>query len=159
MDILFFTLGLLIIGAGILGAFLPIVPGPPLAWLGVLLIHVSSYGPYSSRFLWGSFAFMVLVTILDYVVPIWGTKKFGGTKNGTRGATLGLIIGLFFMPFGILLGPFLGAVAGELLHDGKDSKKALRSGFGALVGFLLGTFAKFIFAVAMLIYALRLLFL
>ena len=79
----------------------------------------------------------VVVTILDYIVPVWGTKKFGGTKYGTRGATVGLIIGLFLGPPGIILGPFIGAVVGELIFK-DDMKYALKAGFGSLLGFLTG---------------------
>jgi uncharacterized protein YqgC (DUF456 family) len=80
---------------------------------------------------------VVVVSILDYIVPVWGTKKFGGSKYGTRGATVGLIIGLFLGPLGIIIGPFIGAVVGELIFK-DDMKYALRAGFGSLLGFLTG---------------------
>jgi uncharacterized protein YqgC (DUF456 family) len=85
----------------------------------------------------------ILVTILDYIVPVWGTKRFGGSRSGTIGAAVGLVIGLFFAPLGLILGPFLGAVAGEMLA-GKDNTSSLRSGFGSLLGFLTGVVMKLI---------------
>lgn len=82
-------------------------------------------------------AIAVIVTVLDYFVPVWGTKKFGGSKYGVRGATIGLIVGIFFGPPGIIIGPFLGAFIGEMIFK-DDFKYALKAGFGSLLGFLTG---------------------
>jgi len=83
------------------------------------------------------------VTVLDYIVPIWGTKKYGATKYGTWGSMIGLVLGLFIPPVGIIIGPFIGALVGELIY-GRRTNEALRSGYGALIGFLLGTGLKLI---------------
>lgn len=127
---------------GILGSFLPVLPGPPLSYLGLLLLQLLPQPPFSTRFLLIYLGLTLLVTIIDYLVPIYGSKKLGASKYGVWGSTLGLIAGLFFFPpLGIILGPFLGAVAGELLH-GKKSNEALRSGLGAFLGFVGGTLLK-----------------
>lgn len=143
MDWILVVLGAVCILAGVLGAVLPVIPGPPLAFLGLLLLHWTSLVDFTTPFLviWGVIA--LVVTVLDFYVPVWGTKKFGGSQAGVRGSTLGLIIGLiFFPPFGIILGPFLGALAAELLVNVKDPAKAVKSGLGSLVGFILGTGLK-----------------
>lgn len=149
MDYILLAIGIVLIVVGLLGCILPVIPGPPLSFLGILALHFTRFGEgeYTTNFLFFLAAIATIVTILDYVVPIWGTKKFGGTKAGMWGATIGLIIGLFFSPFSaflsILIGPFIGAVAGEALA-GSDSKHAFKAGFGAFIGFLGGIFIKLV---------------
>ena len=84
---------------------------------------------------------VIIAQIIDYFIPVLGSKYSGGTKCGSWGAFIGSVIGLFFLPWGLILGPFLGAMVGELFGDA-DIKSALRSGAGALLGFLLGTVMK-----------------
>jgi hypothetical protein len=130
---------------GLLGSILPVLPGPALSWVGILVLHFTDYVDFSTAFLVGTGIVMVLITVLDYFIPIWGTKRFGGTKSGVTGSTIGLVLGLFFPPWGIILGPFLGALAGEILANRKEFKKALRSATGSFLGFLLGTGLKLIY--------------
>lgn len=128
---------------GIIGAVLPVLPGPPIGYVGLLLLQLSGFAQFSTGFLVGWGVIALLVTLLDYYVPVWGTKRFGGSSAGVRGSTLGLIVGMiFFPPLGIIIGPFVGAVAGELLVNYRELGKALSSGIGSLVGFLLGTGLK-----------------
>lgn len=128
---------------GIIGCFLPIIPGPPLSYSGLLVLQFKEQSPFSTRFLIIWALVVVAVTALDYVVPAYGTKKFGGTKYGIWGCTIGLILGFWLGPMGIILGPFLGALIGELI-GGKDSNQALKAAFGSFVGFLVGTLLKLI---------------
>ncbi|WP_321373549.1 DUF456 domain-containing protein [uncultured Draconibacterium sp.] len=144
MDILLIVLGSIFIISGILGCVLPIIPGPPLSYIGLLLLHFTERYQFSSKFLIIWAIITVVVYALDYLIPAWGTKKFGGSKRGVWGSIIGLVIGLFFFPpFGIIIGPFLGAVIGELTA-GKESGEALKSGFGSFMGFLAGTLLKLI---------------
>jgi hypothetical protein len=123
---------------------LPVIPGPPLSYIGLLLLHFTEKFQFSERFLIIWAIVTAAVYALDYIIPAWGTKKFGGSKRGVWGSIIGLVIGLFFFPpFGIIIGPFLGAVVGELTA-GKDSAAALKSGFGSFLGFLAGTLLKLI---------------
>jgi len=134
---------------GLLGCVLPVLPGPPLSYAGLLLLHFSKYAQFSPRFLVMFGAVTVIVTVLDYVVPLWGTKKFGGSKAGIWGATVGLVIGIFVLPpIGVIIGPFAGAVIGEAI-TGKKSSEALRAGFGSLMGFLMGVGIKLVASAVM----------
>jgi uncharacterized protein len=136
-DYLLLILGIVFIIIGIIGCLVPILPGPPLSFLGLISLHISRFGhfPNTTLIILGIIA--VIVTVLDYIVPVWGTKKFGGSKYGTRGATVGLIIGLFLGPVGIIIGPFIGAFVGELIF--KDNMNyAIKASFGSLLGFLAG---------------------
>jgi uncharacterized protein YqgC (DUF456 family) len=155
MEVLLYILGGLFLLAGMVGALVPVLPGPPLSYIGLLLFHFSDKFQFSTRFLiiWGVIA--ALVTLVDYVVPLWGTKRFGGTKMGVRGATVGLIIGIFFFPpIGIILGPFFGAMIGELIQNSDDFTRAVRSAFGSLLGFLMGTGLKMIVALMLIYYVI-----
>ena len=143
MDILFIILGAFFILIGFVGCIIPIVPGPPLSYLGIMFLHWTEKVQFDKKFLVTWAILVAGVTLIDYLTPILGTKKFGGTRRGTWGATIGLIVGLFFGPVGIILGPFVGAVAGEMTQS-EDFNKALKSGLGALLGFLIGTGLKFI---------------
>jgi len=133
---------------GIIGAFVPILPGPITSWVGLLLIHLTSIIPFDWTFIITTLAVAILVYMLDYIIPALGTKKFGGSKYGIIGTTVGLLVGLIFLgPFGIILGPFAGAFIGELLHDNKNSNRALKAAFGSLIGFLFSTGLKFIVSI------------
>lgn len=144
MDYILIALGLVFTIAGILGCILPFIPGPPLNYFGLILLHFTAKYQFQMDFivLWAIVT--AFVYGLDIVIPVWGTKKFGGSKRGVWGSVIGLVAGfLLFPPFGIIIGPFAGAVIGELTA-GKDSGAALKSGFGSFVGFITGTVLKLV---------------
>jgi hypothetical protein len=144
MDILLLLLGAFFIILGIIGAFIPILPGPITSWVGLLLIHFTNAISFNWTFILSTLVIAVVVYILDYIIPALGTKKFGGSKYGIIGTTVGLLLGIIFLgPLGII-GPFVGAFIGELIHDNKNSNRALKAAFGAFVGFLFSTGLKFI---------------
>jgi len=150
MDIFLIITGSLLMVLGIAGCVLPVVPGPPLSYLGLIAIHLTARVEFTSKFLiwWGIIT--IVVAILDYVIPIWGTKLFGGSKYGIWGSMVGLLAGLFFPPVGIIIGPFIGAVAGEMMAGNKEN--AMRAGFGSFLGFFAGTIVKFLVTLIMLYY-------
>lgn len=143
MDYILIIAASLLVIFGLLGCVLPILPGPPLSFGGLLILHFTQWGPINSDLLlWLGIA-AALVTVLDYVFPVWATKRFGGSKRGVWGSTIGLIVGLFFFPpFGIIVGPFLGAFIGEITAN-QSQRNAIKSAFGSFIGFLLGTGLKF----------------
>jgi uncharacterized protein YqgC (DUF456 family) len=145
MDIFLLFLGFFFMILGIIGAFLPVLPGPITGWVGLLLLHLTKVVPQDWTFLGITLAIAIIIYILDYIIPALGTKKFGGSKYGMYGTTIGLIIGLiFFPPFGIIIGPFVGALIGELMYDSKDSSRAFKAAVGSFIGFLFSTGLKFI---------------
>jgi uncharacterized protein YqgC (DUF456 family) len=161
MDITLAVLGAALVLVGFMGSILPIIPGPPISWAGLLLLkwtdYVDDHGAAFENALWILLFFVILVTILDYVVPILGTKKYGGSKRGVWGATIGVVVGLFFGPLGIIIGPFLGAYIGEI-STGKKDKDALRAAWGSFLGFLLGVGLKLMVCGTILFFFIRYLF-
>lgn len=141
MEILLVILSIILLVGGIVGCILPILPGVPLAYAGVLLMHWTDKVHFSTTQLVVWLVIVIVLQILDYISPILGSKYGGGTSHGNRGCMAGTILGLFFMPWGIILGPFLGAVVGEML-GGSDLPHAVRAGVGSLIGFMLGTLLK-----------------
>ena len=143
MEYLLIILGALCLLLGIIGCIIPAIPGVPLAYGGLWLLQATDMVQFSWKFLiiWGIVT--VVVTILDTVVPVWGTKKLGGSKMGVWGSTIGLIAGMFLGPWGIIIGPFIGAVIFELI-DNKNAHETIKAGFGAFIGLLTGTILKLI---------------
>jgi uncharacterized protein len=153
-DYILLVLGIFFMIAGIIGCLVPVLPGPPLSFIGLLMLHFSSFGDFTKPALITLGAIAVVVTLLDYVVPIWGTRKFGGSKYGMRGATVGLIIGLFLGPAGIILGPLIGAFVGEMIYR-DNIAYAAKAGFGSLLGFLTGIGLKLAASLIMTFYFIR----
>lgn len=129
---------------GFLGTFVPVLPGAPLAWGGLLLAYFSAYNEISILCLIITAVVAVAVSVLDNILPVYMTNRTGGSKAATIGSTIGLIAGFFLGPAGIIAGPFLGALAGELIHSGGNFATSLKSAWGAFLGFLLGTGLKMI---------------
>ncbi|MDT0643861.1 DUF456 domain-containing protein [Zunongwangia sp. F363] len=150
MDIIFFSIAAFFMLLGILGSILPVLPGVPLSWAGLLLFYLAPSVPVNYWFLGISLAFAILVYVLQLIIPAIGTKRFGGTKAGMIGATIGLIAGIFTpAPFAILIGPFVGAFIGEMINK-TDSKSALKAAFGSFIGFLASSFMEFMVSLVFL---------
>ena len=144
MDVFLIVLALFFVILGVIGSFLPILPGPITSWFGFLLLYFSEKIDFGLSLLIMTFAVALIIWILDFFIPAIGTKKFGGSKYGVIGTTVGLIIGVISpIPFGILIGPFLGALVGEMINNSKG-KKALKAAFGSFLGFLASSFLKLI---------------
>jgi len=143
MDILLISIGFILCLVGIVGSVLPVLPGPPFGWLGLLLLELTETIPNNYWFLGITFIIAIGIFILDYMMPAISTKKFGGSKAGAIGSIIGLIVGLLApIPFGFLIGPFVGAFIGELVFNKTESKQALKAAFGSFLGFIASTFMK-----------------
>lgn len=148
LDILLICLALLFLVLGILGSLLPI-PGPPLSLLGLFLVDWTSRYEFSSSNLLLFSGLTLAVTLLDYLLPAWGLKKFGGSKLGVLGSTIGLFIGIPGGIPGILAGAFVGGLVGELIA-GQKAHIAFKASIGSFVGFLFGTLLKLLLSFWML---------
>ena len=128
---------------GIIGCIIPGLPGVPIAYAGLWIAQATDRVDFGWKMLliWGIVT--IVVSVLDYVVPAWGTKKFGGTRYGVWGSTIGVFVGLFFGAIGVIAGPLIGAILGELI-GGKEVKEALKAGWGSFVGLLCGTILKLV---------------
>ena len=144
MDILLTILGVFFIFLGITGALIPVLPGPPISWLALLCLYGTNAIPNNTKFLWITLAIALLATVFDYIIPIIGAKKLGGTKKGAWGTTIGLVVGMFFGPIGIIIGPFMGAFIGEIIQDPRNLKKAIKAATGSLIGFIFSTGLKLV---------------
>ena len=152
MDVILSILAILLIVIGIVGCIVPILPGVALAYAGYLCCYFCSFSQISTTAVWVYLLLTIVVSVADYIVPVYMTKVAGGSKAGERGALAGLIVGMLLGSIvGAILGPFFGAVIGELIADSSDKRRAFKSGLGSFVSFLLGTGVKIILSFAMLI--------
>lgn len=149
MDILLLLLGLACMLVGILGSFLPVLPGPPISWLGLLFLVLTQGVPNDWWMLGITAVAAIVVVALDYWIPALGTRKFGGSRAGMLGTVIGLLVALIFPVLGligVILWPFIGALVGEIINK-SDRKTALKAAFGSFLGFLTGTFLKFMVSI------------
>jgi uncharacterized protein len=145
MDSLLLILGFTCMIVGVFGSFMPVLPGPSISLLGIVLLYFTTAIEVNYWILGITLAITVLISVLDYVIPAKGTKKFGGSSYGIWGTNIGLVVGIFApIPFGFIIGPFLGAFIGELMYDYKDHGRALKAATGSFIGFLASSFMKFV---------------
>ena len=142
VDIILIIAAFALLIIGFVGTVVPVIPGVPLAWCGLLCAHWCSWSEVKVWILIVTGIIALAVTVLDNFLPSMFTKQSGGSKAGTTGSVIGLICGFFLTPIFIILGPFIGALIGELIHDHTDFKRALTAAFGSFKGFLCGTGMK-----------------
>ena len=156
MGIALIILAFVLLLVGIAGAVVPALPGPPLSFVGLLLVQWSGYGGFTSDFLWVWAGITVFITVMDYVLPSLLARRFGGSRFAAIGSFIGLVIGvIFFPPWGMIAGTFLGALAGELIRNRENKAQALKAACGALLAFIVGSGAKLIASSIMLFYAVK----
>ena len=148
VTILLVVLGAVFLLAGLAGCILPVLPGPPLAYLALICVSIAQdWEAFSPLFLIGWGVGAALVTAADMVVPVWGARRYGASKAGIWGAILGMLIGTFFFPpFGLILGAWIGALAGELAA-GKRASRAIYASWGVFVGTMAGVVLKLVYCV------------
>lgn len=153
MSILLISIGFVLCVTGIFGSFLPVLPGPPISWLGLLFLYLAPDIPMNYTVLGITFVIALVIFILDYIIPAYGTKRFGGSKYGMIGTSVGLVIGLLSpIPLGFLIGSFLGAFIGELIFNKRQHQEAFKAATGAFMGFLASTFMKFVCCISFTVF-------
>jgi len=145
MDNLIIIIAGFLIVAGLIGCLIPKLPGVVLSFLGLIVLHFSTIAEFSSHFFIRYGILVIAVQGLDYLIPNWGIRKFGGSKKGVWGSLTGMLIGLFFGPWGIIVGAIVGAFIGELFA-GKQSYIAINQAISSFVFFILGTVFQLIVA-------------
>ena len=143
MDIFLLVLAFLCLLIGIIGCIVPGLPGTRIAYAGLWIAQATDRVDFSWQMLlvWGIVT--IVISVLDYVVPAWGTKHYGGSKWGVWGSTIGVFVGLFFGAIGVIVGPLVGAILRELIA-GKQLQEAIKAGWGSFIGILFGTILKLI---------------
>ena len=159
MTVLLIITGLLLALAGVIGCIVPFIPGPPLSFLSLLMLSWAyQWEPFSGCFLIIMGLVTVLLTVLEYLIPAGGAKKYGASKAGIWGSLLGMPLGLlFFPPWGILVGGIVGVFLGELIA-GKEGNAALRASWGVCIGYIAGTALKLAFSTIILFFYIKALF-
>lgn len=148
MDILLLIVGLMFMFIGILGSFLPVLPGISLCWLGLVMLYFTNAIPVNYWVLGITLLVVIVFSIANYILPAKGTQRFGGSKAGIWGTNIGLVVGLLApIPFGFIIGPFVGALVGELFFDTKNAQQALKAATGSVLGILASSFIQFMLCV------------
>lgn len=150
MEYLFILLALLFALVGLAGAVVPVLPGTPISFVALLMLLLCDGNGMSTTQLVVAGVVAAVITVVDYVAPIWFTKKSGGSKSGVWGSTIGLIIGLFAGPLGVIVGPFLGAFFGELLAE-SDKSKAFNVACMTFLAFMLTTGMKLVYGIVVFV--------
>lgn len=147
MDLILLILAAVLLILGVVGSILPVLPGAPLSWAGLLTFYFTSV-PFNYWVLSITFILALAIMILQYIIPAYGTKKYGGSKWGMVGTIIGLFAGFFIpVPGGIFIGAFIGAFAGELFNK-SDSRTAVRAAYGSFIGFIASSFMELIITVS-----------
>ena len=151
MTILIIIFSIILLILGVLGSILPVIPGPPLSFVGLLLLHYFTPFEMQEDFLLLFGFSAALITFLDYWLQVYSVKLFGGGRTSTIGVIIGIVLGLFiFPPIGVLVGPFLGAYIGAIIESDFDLLKSFKIAFGSLIGFLGGTILKFVYSIVVI---------
>ena len=154
METVIFIIALILLVIGLLGSMIPGLPGPPLSFIGILLIHFFTGTQFSTYFILTWAFIVILVFLLDYFMQVWGVKIFGGGRKATIGTFLGLFAGFIFPPIGVLVGPFIGAFIGALQEVQGDNTRALKVAIGSFIGFVTGTISKLVVSTFLLCYVI-----
>ena len=155
MEVFLAIMAVVLAVVGAAGCIVPVLPGVVLSYAGMLCAFFREGSTLSTSLLWIWAVVVAVVSVIDYFLPAYMTKIFGGSRPATIGATIGAVGGFFFGPLGIIVGPFIGAMAGELLNNRNDMNRAIKVGLGSFLSFIVGTGIKLMAASGILFYVCR----
>jgi uncharacterized protein YqgC (DUF456 family) len=155
MDIFLLIISFTFMIIGVIGSIVPVLPGPLSSWIGLFIFSNVTDVVVSGKLILICLIIAIGIFILDYIIPIYTSKKFGASRYGIIGASIGIILGLFFAPFGIFIGAIIGSVTGEMILN-KNFKKSLKSAFGVFLGFIISGFTKSMITVIYLVLYIKL---
>ena len=153
MEFVLILFGIICTVIGVIGCIFPAIPGPPVSYAALILLQFAKEEPVFSKSFLVRFAVLtIIVSLIDYFLPLLGAKLYGTTKYGIWGAIIGMIAGIiFFPPFGMILGIFIGAIVGELIA-GKEDSMALKAGMVTFIGSITAVFIKLSLSLVMAFY-------
>ena len=153
-DLLLLIIGVILCLIGIVGSFVPIIPGPMTSWFGLLVLNFTDAVNFNLQFLAITLIIAIVISAMDYIIPIIWVKKLGGSSDGAE-VFIGLMIGIVIMgPIGIFVGGFIGAIAGEMMN-GKKLTDSFKPALGSLIGILIGSGIKFCLSLIYLFFFLN----
>jgi uncharacterized protein YqgC (DUF456 family) len=155
MDIFLAIVAILLAVIGLAGSVVPVLPGPPVSWVGLLIFSFTHFYDRPGWFLWMWLGIVVAVTVADNFLPVVMTRRFGGSRAATWGTVLGMVAGMFFGPWGMIVGPFAGAFLGEVIGNRSEGHVALRIATGAFFAFIGGVGIKLISSGMILYYIVK----
>lgn len=150
MNIVLIIFSIILAIVGLLGSVIPVLPGPPLSFIALILLYFCKGAEVSIATLTIMGVLMIIITVFDYIAPAWLTKYKGGSKSASNGAIIGTIVGLFFGPIGVIVGPFLGAFIGEVIANSSNNK-ALKVATMSFLAFILTSGIKLIYCIAVMV--------
>ena len=155
MDIFLLIISFTFMIIGVIGSIVPVLPGPLSSWIGLFIFSNVTDVVVSGKLILICLIIAIGIFILDYIIPIYTSKKFGASRYGIIGASIGIILGLFFAPFGIFIGAIIGSVTGEMILN-KNFKKSFKSAFGVFLCFIISGFTKSMITVIYLVLYIKL---
>lgn len=148
--VLLWILAASLVLTGLAGMVLPLLPGAPLLFLGLVLGAWAEDFAYVGYGTLGVLAGLTLLTyVVDFFAGVMGARRFGASKRAMIGAGIGAVAGLFMGLIGIIIGPFIGAVVGELSAQ-RTLSDAGYAGVGTTIGLIVGIAVKLAIGIAMI---------
>jgi len=150
LDLLWWVLSVALIGIGLAGTVLPVLPGTALILAGTVLgAWIDGFERVGTVIVWVLVVIAVISWVLDYVAGLLGAKRAGASREAIIGAAVGTVVGLFMGLIGVFFMPLVGAAIGEYIAI-RDHRRSLDVGVATWIGIMLGMLAKVVLGFMMI---------